>query len=200
MANAGWFPQPDGSQRYWDGNEWTGGPSGDTGESEPGWHKLPDGTDGYWDGTEWAEYPEGWVIQEDGSQRYWDGKKWTSGYVPAPGSDKPPVKRPPTPEERDQANKEREETAKKVGNGISSAGCLILIAIAAFLIVGGFIFAQFGGEKASLPGYELYENLTPAQCSDTSDPYRFKITSKGCEINWNELRSDPTSNLDPVVP
>ena len=33
---AGWYPQPDGSQRYWDGNQWTGNVAAGTGSGDAG--------------------------------------------------------------------------------------------------------------------------------------------------------------------
>ena len=50
---AGWYPQQDGAERYWDGTDWTDHVRWPEGAQlpPPGWHPQNDGTERYWDGA-----------------------------------------------------------------------------------------------------------------------------------------------------
>lgn len=69
---AGWYPQPDGTQRYWDGAQWTE-------------HTAPVPAPTPPPATGSSPTPAGWYpdAQVLGGQRYWDGRQWTMQRPPA---------------------------------------------------------------------------------------------------------------------
>lgn len=81
MAAPGWYPQDDGRERFWNGDQWTdqfrGGvsstsPSATGSLVAPGWYANPDaGGQGmrYWNGSAWADPPA--VHTQPGSGFSW---------------------------------------------------------------------------------------------------------------------------------
>lgn len=82
-STAGWYPQDDGTEVYWDGDGWTGlkrpgSPlSVAVSPSEPTL-SAPSSSDVAPDGTPWST-PQGWHPDPYNSAhvRFWDGSRWT---------------------------------------------------------------------------------------------------------------------------
>lgn len=184
MADAGWYPQPDGTNRYWDGKQWQGLAQGDVvSPDSAGWHKQPDGTDGYWNGSDWESFPAGWVVQGDGSQRYWDGQAWSSGFIPAPDTDEPAVKRPDTPEERQEAARKSSATAV-------TFGCIVIPLAIILLLAVTWGVMKLTGNTAEDKIQEAWDSLSATQrtamCAPVLADPDFRGTARGLEAVVND--------------
>lgn len=72
---AGWYPQPNGQRRYWDGTQWTEHVTiGDWPTGSPGTRTLPAVRP-----SSTAQARTGWFPDPTGrhQHRYWDGVRWT---------------------------------------------------------------------------------------------------------------------------